>query len=402
METPDLLFKNAKLPNGSTVDIRVTKGLIVDILSTGSRMQKHPGSMIDVDGVLVLPGFCDGHNHPDKTFMGLPWVPHRAGPTRDSRIETEKRIEAELNYPTAERAGNLIECAVNSGTTEMRSHIDVDPKIKFKRLEGMLEARERYEDKISIEIVAFPQSGVIRSPGTLELLDEAIALGADVIGGIDPKIIDGDRDGQLNGLFDIAERRGVAIDIHLHEPDETGISSIREICRRAEASGMRNMVTISHGFCLGMVGESQTKAIAAEMAKAGVSVCTHGAGASAVPPILLLRDAGVAVFAGNDNIRDSWSPFSTFDMLERAMLISWRSDFRTDEHLMVAFSMITEALPLIRGRNPTGISVGAPADLCFVAADNIPEAVVTRPDRTLVVKSGKVVSTQQQLRKPGG
>ena len=391
MEKLDCLFANAKLSEGSKVDIGVSKGLIVDISPAGSSLQKQSAPLIDVEGALALPGFCDGHNHPDKTFMGLPWMPHRAGPTRESRIETEKVMESELDYPTAERAGNLIERCMISGTTDMRCHIDVDPMIKLKRLEGMLEARNRYRDRVSIEIVAFPQSGVIRSPGTLELLDEAVTLGADVIGGIDPQMIDENLTGQLDGLFDIAERRGVDIDIHLHEPGETGLSSIREICRRTKAAGMNGKVAISHGFCLGMADESRVKKIADEMANAGVSLCTHGAGASAIPPILLLRDAGVEVFAGNDNIRDSWSPYSTFDMLERAMLISWRSDFRLDAHLMIAFDMITEALARIRGQDPIGIAVGAPADLCFVAADGISEAIVSRPKRKLIVKRGKIM-----------
>lgn len=385
----DILYANAKLSDGSKVDIGVSKGLIVDISPEGSSSQKQPAPLIDVEGALALPGFCDGHNHPDKTFMGLPWMPHRAGPTRESRIETEKKIEAELDYPTEKRAGCLIERSVAAGTTDMRCHIDVDPMIKLKRLEGMLEARDRYRDRVSIEIVAFPQSGVVRSPGTLELLDEAVAMGADLIGGIDPQTIDGDPSGQLDGLFGIAERRGVGIDIHLHEPSETGISSTREICRRTDASGMHGKVTISHGFCLGMVDESQTKKTADEIAKAGVSICTHGGGSSAIPPILLLRDAGVEVFAGNDNIRDSWSPYATFDMLERAMLVSWRSGFRLDAHLMIAFDMITGALASLRGQNPIGISIGAPADLCFVKADNIPEAIVSRPKRRLIVKRGK-------------
>jgi cytosine deaminase len=260
----------------------------------------------------------------------------------------------------------------------------------------MMRARERYKDRVSIEIVVFPQSGVIRAPGTLELLDEAIIMGADVIGGIDPQTIDGSLTGQLDGLFNIAEKRGVGIDIHLHEQAETGISTIHEICRRTDASGMHGKVTISHGFCLGMVGESQAKKTADEMAKAGVSICTHGAGASAIPPILLLRKAGVEVFAGNDNIRDSWSPYATFDMLERAMLVSWRSDFRLDDHLMTAFDMITVALARIRGQNPTGISIGATADLCFLEAEGIPEAVVSQPKRKMVIKRGKIVAGQDR------
>lgn len=124
-------------------------------------------------------------------------------------------------------------------------------------------------------------------------------------------MIDRDLFGQLDALFDIAKKRSVGIDIHLHEPGEIGILSVRSICEKTKASGLNGKVTISHGFCLGMVNDALVKETASIMAEAGVSLMTNGFGASAIPPILLLKESGVEVFAGNDNIRDSWAPFST-------------------------------------------------------------------------------------------
>jgi cytosine deaminase len=324
--------------------------------------------------------------------MGLPWIAHRAGPEREDRIEAEKTIERELNFSTAQRAENLVRRCVEEGTTAMRCHIDVDPEIRLKRLEGMLAVREKFRERVAIEIVAFPQSGVIRAPGTLEFLDEAVKMGADLIGGIDPQVIDGDLSGQLRGIFAIAEKRGVGIDIHLHEPGEIGIVSIRRICEKTKAFGLNGKVTVSHGFCLGMINESIAKETASIMAETGVSLVTNGAGASAIPPILILRKAGVDVFAGNDNIRDSWSPFTTVDMLERAMLISWRSDFRRDDQLMVAYEMIISAPGCLYGKDRKLIEIGFPADVCFVDTECIPEAIVLHPRRKFVVKHGRIVA----------
>jgi cytosine deaminase len=168
MKTSKFIFINTKLPDGTPADIGVSDGLITDIFLSGSTAGYKTAPTVDVAGALALPGFSDGHNHPDKTFMGLPWIAHRAGPERQDRIDAEKTIERELNYSTAQRAENLVRRCVEQGTTAMRCHIDVDPEIRLKRLEGLLAVREKFRDRVAIEIVAFPQSGVIRSPGTLE------------------------------------------------------------------------------------------------------------------------------------------------------------------------------------------------------------------------------------------
>jgi cytosine deaminase len=147
-------------------------------------------TVLDIGGDLVLPGLVDGHMHLDKTLMGLPWMAHMAGPTRMSRIETDKTILAHLPVSTEERAGNLIEACVARGTAHLRTHVDIDLETRLLKLEGVLAARERHRGRVSVQIVAFPQSGVMRRPGVLDLLDAAVCEGADLVGGIDPLEID--------------------------------------------------------------------------------------------------------------------------------------------------------------------------------------------------------------------
>ncbi len=168
--------------------------------------------------------------HLDKTLMGLPWMPHKAGPTRMSRIETDKTILPHLPVSTEERAGNLIEACVARGTAHLRTHVDIDLESRLLKLDGVLAAREQHRGRVSVQIVAFPQSGVMRCPGVLDLLDAAVREGADLVGGIDPLEIDRDPKGQLDGIFAIAARHGVGLDIHLHEPGEMGLFNIQEIC----------------------------------------------------------------------------------------------------------------------------------------------------------------------------
>jgi cytosine/adenosine deaminase-related metal-dependent hydrolase len=132
--------------------------------------------------------------HLDKTLMGLPWMPHAAGPARMSRIETDKTILPYLPASTEERAGNLI---VARGTAHLRTHVDIDFDSRLAKLNGVLAARERPRGQVNVQIVAFPQSGVMRCPGVLDLLDAAVCEGADLVGGIDPLEIDRDPKGQL-------------------------------------------------------------------------------------------------------------------------------------------------------------------------------------------------------------
>jgi cytosine/adenosine deaminase-related metal-dependent hydrolase len=382
----DLVLRNALLADGRRADIGVKDGLIAAIGGAVSGADS-----INLAGDLLLPGFVDGHMHLDKTVLGENWLPHQAQPNRMSRIETDRKIWPTLKLSVAERAAALIRLCIGHGTSQIRTHVDVDTDNRLMQIEGVLAAREKFRDLVDIQIIAFPQSGVTRRPGTLDLLDAAIAAGADLIGGIDPIEIDEDPAGQLDGLFKIAEKRGVGMDIHLHEPGEMGLASLRMICKRTLAHSMQGKVTVSHGFCLGDLPAERTDATIELMGKAGVALVTHGAAGWSLPPILRLRQAGVTVFAGNDDVRDTWSPYGTGDMLERASVIGWKADFRHDELLRLLFDMVGAEGAKVLGIGKLAIEIGAPADFCTVQASGMPEAVACHPTRRLVFKRGRVV-----------
>jgi cytosine/adenosine deaminase-related metal-dependent hydrolase len=128
------------------------------------------------------------------------------------------------------------------------------------------------------------------------------------------------------------------------------------------------------------------------MAEAGVALVTHGAGGLILPPVEMLRAAGVLVFAGNDDIRDTWSPYGTGDMLERAAIIGWKSDFRRDDQVGIAFDLISAAGARALGIADYGIAQGTSATLFTIAAGGIPEAVAAHPPRKLVLFDGKIIA----------
>ena len=392
MTTLDSLLTNCRLADGRLVDIGIAGGHIATVGEGAAPALPNSVPMLDIGGDLVLPGLVDGHMHLDKTLTGLPWMDHAAGPTRLSRIESDKTILPYLPLSTEERAGNLIRDCIARGTTHLRTHVDIDLESRLAKLDGVLAARERYGDRATVQIVAFPQSGVMRCPGVLELLDAAVRNGADLVGGIDPLEIDRDPKGQLDGIFAIASRHSVGLDIHLHEPGEMGLFNVQEICARTKALGLAGKVTISHGFCLGDVAERKAAIAAEAMAAAGVALVTHGAGGLTLPPIEMLRAAGVLVFAGNDDIRDTWSPYGTGDLLERAAIIGWKADFRRDDQVEIAFDLISAAGARALGIADYGIKTGAAANLFTIAASCVAEAVATHPPRKLVMFDGKIVA----------
>jgi cytosine/adenosine deaminase-related metal-dependent hydrolase len=287
------------------------------------------------------------------------------------------------------RAKTLVSQVSRYGTVALRSHVDIDTGWGLSHLHALLRVREEVRDVIDIQLVAFPQNGILRDPGTAALLDEAITAGADLIGGLDPAGIDGDVKGHLDIVFAIAERRGVGVDIHLHDAGALGCFELRDIASRTIAAGLQGRVAVAHAFALGSVEAAEFEATAAALARAEVAIMTNEPGPVPMPPVARLRAAGVLVFAGSDNIRDAWSPYGNGDMLERAMLIGYRQGMKSDADLAGCFDLATAAPARALGLGADhGVAVGAWADLVVLEAASVPEALVARPGGRLVIKRG--------------
>ncbi|HKT96538.1 MAG TPA: amidohydrolase family protein [Paraburkholderia sp.] len=382
----DRVFVNAVGADGQTLNLTVRDGRFV---SLGSERPETGGAeVVDLKGHLVLPGFVDGHIHLDKSFVGDGWRPHRVAATLRERLADEKAALASA-APIAQRADALIRQVASFGTMAMRSHVDVDATTGLTHLHAVMEAREKWRGIVDIELVAFPQAGVVSCPGTADVLDAAAREGVDVVGGIDPTTLDGDAEGQLDIVFGIAQKRGVKIDIHLHEPGEQGIEQLHRIAARTRATGLEGRVSVSHAYALGDVVPDKVARIADALAAAGVSIMTNAPGDRAFPPILPLRAAGVRVFSGNDNIQDAWWPYGNGDMLQRAMLLGYRSGFYTDEALLVALDMATEAGAAVLGKRDYGLKPGNEASFVILKAPNAAAAVAAAPAERVIVRRGQ-------------
>ncbi|MDF2639449.1 MAG: cytosine deaminase [Novosphingobium lindaniclasticum] len=189
-------------------------------------------------------------------------------------------------------------------------------------------------------------------------------------------------------MFGIAERRGAKIDIHLHEAGLPGVAQLHRIAARTRALGLGGRVAVSHAYALGDVDEPALDAVARALADAGVAIMTNAPGDRAFPPILRLREHGVRLFAGNDNIRDAWWPYGNGDMLQRAMLIGYRSGFYSDEDLGVALDMATTEAAKALGLEGRGLEPGAQASFVALPASCGAAAVAAPPAERLVFRHG--------------
>ncbi|MGN7969590.1 amidohydrolase family protein [Microbacterium sp. 22296] len=388
---------------GALSDVILADGRIAGIHPAGTGAIDPSAETVSGRGRILLPSFADVHVHLDSTRIGLPFRPHTGVPgvwgmmlnDRDNWRHAERSME--------HRVATTLEGAIARGTTQVRTYAQVDVDADLERLDAVLAAREANLDRCEVEIIAFPQAGLLREAGSIEVLDRAMARGADVVGGIDPCALDRDPVRHLDAVFDIAERHGAPVDIHLHEPDQLAKFSAELIIERTRALDMRGRVTISHGYGLGRLPEAELRALLAQFRDLGISMATV---APQTPlPTRLLDEYGIALGLGQDGQRDYWSPYGNTDMLDRTWQLAFTNGFRRDDDIEHCVAIATVGGRAVMGRAPMpalgaerpGVDVGDPADLVLVAGDTVTAAVMDRlSDRTVFFR-GAVVADALEL-----
>jgi cytosine deaminase len=386
----DLLITNVRPDAGQTSDILVRAGKIAAI---GQNLPRQAGLPIhDGKNALAIAPFVEPHVHLDKILWGLPWHSINVPPSLRAMIDNEVEIRKNLPWSVAERAGNLMRQCVSMGSTHIRSHIDISTFYKLDNLHGVLEAWEKTRHAVGLELVAFPQTGMMTDPGTADLMEAALSEGASVIGGIDPANIDGDPKGHLDTIFDIASRKSAKIDIHLHEAGALGLMEMRMIVERTKANGMQGRVVISHAFCLGDGDRDSVDRMIDTLAEAGIGIISAVPGEIPFPPMFKLAERGVKCALASDSLRDTWNPHGNGDMLDRCWLLAYRTHRRTDSELVSTLRMGTNRGADLLDLQGYGLEVGCEGSLVLIDGENLAQIVVDRPKRALVVKNGRIVA----------
>lgn len=387
----EVLLKNVRPYRLDPCDIRIVDGRISE---TGPNLAAANGAkVIEGEGRLLFPGFVDAHAHMDKTLLGLGWYKNEVGPSLQDKIDNERELRRTRGIDAHEQSSKQARLAIAAGTTHIRTFVDIDTEWELAGFEGVLRTREAFADALTIQIVAFPQSGMLIRPGTVELMETALQNGADVVGGLDPSTIDRDPARHLDTIFSLAEKYDADIDIHLHEPGDLGAFSLELIAERTKVLGWQGRVVISHAICLGGVEDAYLERLIELLVENDIVIMSHGpSGLRPVPSMKRLRDAGVRMCTGNDGIRDAWGPLNMPDMLLRAFIVAYRNNFRRDDELEIALDLITQGGAEVIGGDNYGITPGSAADLVLLDGETHVESVIERPLNRLVMKRGRVVA----------
>ncbi|ASK64622.1 cytosine deaminase [Brachybacterium avium] len=380
---------------GEPVDIEIVGETISRITPAG---HDHPEALV-IDGHehLALPGFINAHAHVDKSWWGQPWVSYGGEASTQGRIAHEREEREKHGIPAAGATERVLREFLRHGTTATRTHVDVDLGIGLDGIAAVREAEARLEGAIEVELVAFPQDGVIRRDGVLDLLDRAAAEGVENIGGLDPCAIDRDPVAQLDGLFRIAEKHGCGIDIHLHAGGELGAFEYELIIDRTRRSGLHGKVNVAHGFALGQLPEARRAELLAQFSELGISWTTVAPIGSAPLPWTQMRESGMGLGLGTDGIRDLWSPYGDGDLLRVALDFARLHRARYDEDFLHVAQLSTTGGAEFMHRVTHDLVEGARADIVLLDAQNAADAIVRAPARELVVAAGRIVAERGQL-----
>lgn len=394
----DILLKQVRLNDGESLkDVGIQDGKISAIKEHISETAKQ---VIDAAGRVLVPGFVESHIHLDKALIA------DRKPNKSGTLQEAIKVTAELK-PTFtkediyERAKKTLEMIIPYGVTAIRTHSEFDPAQGFTGFETILKLKEEYKNLVDIQVVAFPQEGIFKSPGTDKMMYEAMEMGADVVGGIPYN--DAPANEHIDLVFDIAKKYDKPIDLHQDFSDEADDMSIEYLCRKTISEGYQGRVAVGHLTALHALPKAQLDPIIKLIAEAGISVMSLPAtdlhlGARndeynvrrAVTPIRKLRDGGVNVSIATNNIRNAFTPYGNGDILQTAMLAIPVAHLGGADDLPTVLPMITDHPAKAIGLKEYGIAVGNKADMVLLDTFVKNNAIIDIPERLYVIKSGKV------------
>jgi cytosine deaminase len=399
-----MLIHNATLPDGRTgIDLLVQNGRIAAIGPALSAPEGTP--RIDAEGWLLSPPFVDAHFHMDATLSyGLPRV--NASGTLLEGIALWGELKPLLTEEAlVERALQYCDWAVAKGLLAIRSHVDVcDDRLLAVR--ALLHVKQRVKPYLDLQLVAFPQDGVLRSAGAMNNLKRALDLGVDVVGGIPHFERTAEQGAEsVRLLCELAAERGLRVDMHCDESDDPLSRHIETLAFHTQRLGLQGRVTGSHltsmhsmdnyyvSKLIPLIAESKVHAVANPL----INITLQGRhdsypkrrGMTRVPELLA---AGVNVGFGHDCVMDPWYSLGSGDMLEVAAMGLHVAQMTSQQGMRQCFDAVTVNNARILGLDDTGLAPGNRADFLLLQARSPAEALRLRAQRLLVVRAGEVIA----------
>ncbi len=399
----DLIIRRASLPDGRTeMDVGVINGRIAAL---GHKLAAQGGREVDAGGDLLAPPFVDAHFHMDATLSyGLPRL-NQSGTLLEG-IALWGELKPHLTQDALiERAMQYCDWAVARGLLAIRSHVDICDD-RLLAVEALLEVRRRVAPYLDLQLVAFPQDGVLRSPGAFHNLKRAIDMGVDVVGGIphfERTMAEGASSVRL--LCEFAAEKGLRVDMHCDESDDPMSRHIETLAFETQRLGMAGRVAGSHLTSMHSMDNYYVSKLLPLMREAGVAAIANPLinitlqgrhdtypkrrGMTRVPELIA---AGIDVAFGHDCVMDPWYSLGSGDMLEVAHMGLHVAQMTGQQAMRQCFEAVTTAPARILGLDGYGMEVGCHADFVLLDAASPVEAIRLRAARKLVVRRGVVLS----------
>lgn len=395
----DILIKNAKTRSrDELVDIAVLDGKITAI---EKNITEEASKIIDASGNLVTESFVNGHLHLDKVYTlqmaGQEALKEYNGANMGGAMTSiERAADFKAAYDESwiiENVRKACSLAVKYGNTHIRAFADVDSKAKLEGVKALLKAREEYKDQVELQVVAFPQDGVEREPGTRELIKEALDLGADVVGGI--PWIEFTREGEqdhVDSMCAYAKEYNKPISMLLDDVGDAEERTLEMLCKKSIEMGWQGRVTAQHCRAMELYPENYFRKLVTLLKQAGVGIVSDPQTGPLAARVKDLLEAGVPVALGQDDIQDAYYPFGECNMLQVAFLASHLLRMITFDDMELLYDMITVTAAKVLGMEGHELKVGGNADLVVLDQKDVYHAIWYHRAPVYVIKNGKDIT----------
>lgn len=397
----DLLIKNAKTrkTGKENVSIAIKDGRIAEIGAVGGEGKNE----IDAGGALVTESFVNGHLHLCKVYTLEMAGQDALGSYHDSgmggamtAIEQAARFKEAYDekwiLPNVRKACDL---ALKYGNTHIRAFAEVDPKARLEGVSALIKAREEYRGKVDLQVVAFPQDGVVRDPGAEDYIRQAMDLGADVVGGIPwIEFTVADEHEHINKMFALAKKYDKGLSMLLDDVGDPNERTLEMYAVKAIETGMQGRVTAQHCRAMALYEENYFRKVVALMKQAGVGLVSDPQTGPLHARVKDLLAAGVNVALGQDDIADAYYPFGRNNMLEVAFLavhLLWMTTFDGMEKI---YDMITTSAARALGMKGHSLEPGGNADLVILDAEDVYHAIWEHNAPRYVIRNGVDVTVK--------
>ena len=406
----DLLVRDVSLPDGrSGQDVLVADGRIAAV---GARLSAPEHiACLEGGGQLLAPPFVDAHFHMDATLsVGLPRV-NESGTLLEGIALWGELKPLLTQEALVERALAYCDWAVAKGLLAIRSHVDVCDE-RLLAVDALLHVRERVRPWLDLQLVAFPQDGLLRAPGALANLQRALDRGVEVVGGIphfERTMADGAASVRI--LCELAAARGLRVDMHCDESDDPLSRHVETLAAETQRLGLQGRVTGSHLTSMHSMDNYYVSKLIPLMREAGlhavanplINITLQGRhdgypkrrGMTRVPELLA---AGVNVAFGHDCVMDPWYPLGSGDMLEVAQMGLHVAQMTSQAQMRACFDAVTVNAARVLGLEGYGLEPGCRADFVLLQARDPVEAIRLRATRLAVVRSGRVIARTPAVR----